>query len=389
MPSTGALPKDAKQDDEQEPEDWAGLPKSQRKKLKKAKRASAVGSEQSESATPAEDLLKDPASESQLADNQAAQEPTDEHKPTDASRQSTVPGETSTSEIKQVEQQLEPSTATSEPTTDPTPAEEQATIVATPEQPPGDPKPPDKEPDPLSPSSKKDKKKAKKQAKKAVPFLADETPEAANSDTQPSLSIPTLSETQLPFSGIPTSYPQPFTNNELVDDNDVKIEDVREDGGHEEEKKEEDFEYEVAKRVVEDVQDQGVGERQGEQMEDARAEAGKEKLAVVEGEVSETMTTEPSATGLEPMTVEQQAAPIPSQEPAAAEVDAAALEIEKPTLAVEELAPEPNILDKSTVVEQSPTGAATTPRFRSTRLCDRPADCSSSTRRDREHCGRS
>ena len=354
MPSTGALPKDAKQDDEQEPEDWAGLPKSQRKKLKKAKRASAVGSEQSESATPAEDLLKDPTSESQLADNQAAQEPTDEHKPTDASRQSTVPGETSTSEIKQVEQQLEPSTATSEPTTDPTPAEEQATIVATPEQPPGDPKPPDKEPDPLSPSSKKDKKKAKKQAKKAVPFLADETPEAANSDTQPSLSIPTLSETQLPFSGIPTSYPQPFTNNELVDDNDVKIEDVREDGGHEEEKKEEDFEYEVAKRVVEDVQDQGVGERQGEQMEDARAEAGKEKLAVVEGEVSETMTTEPSATGLEPMTVEQQAAPIPSQEPAAAEVDAAALEIEKPTLAVEELAPEPNILDKSTVVEPSP-----------------------------------
>ena len=354
MSSTGALPKDAKQDDEQEPEDWAGLSKSQRKKLKKAKRASAVGSEQSESATPAEDFLKDPTFESQLADSQAAQEPTDEHKPTDASRQSTVPGVASTNEMKQVEEQLEPPTATSEPTTDPTPAEQQATIVSTPEQRPGDPKPPDKEPDPLSPPSKKDKKKAKKQAKKAVPFLADETPEAANSDTQPSLSIPTLSETQLPFSGIPTSHPQPFTNNELVDNNDVKIEDIREDGGHEEGKKEEDFGYEVAKRVVEDVQDQGVGERQEEHMEDVRAEAGKEKLAVVEGEVPETMTTEPSATGLEPMAVEQQVAPIPSQEPAAAEVDAAALEIEKPTLAVEEPAPEPNILDKSTVVESSP-----------------------------------
>jgi hypothetical protein len=355
LPSATAPVTTVQQDNEQEPEEWAGLSKSAKKKLKKTKRASVTDGEPSGPAAPLENLQQDLATEPQPAEPQAAKELTHEQTPADAVFESTVPGEESTSKAKQVEAQLEQTTATEEPTTDPTPAEDQATTVATPEQPPGDPKPPDKEADSPSTPSKKDKKKAKKQAKKAESFLADETPEAANSDTQPSLSIPTLSETQLPFSGIPTSYSQPFTNNELVDDNDAKIEDAREERGRGEEKKEEDTKDRVTERVMEDVQEKELEERPEEQVEKLAADAVKQEPMIISEEVPEESATEASVATEEPKVIEKPATSTESQEPVVAGANMPTVDIEGQVSTVEERAPESSIPIEPTVVESSPT----------------------------------
>jgi hypothetical protein len=353
MPSTMATSIDVQQDDEQEPEEWAGLSKSQKKKLKKAKRASVAEGEPSQPATPVEGLPKDVRAEHQSSSFDAAKEIMSEQT-TDAGQSSTLPATDSTSEIKEAEANLEPPTTTSEPTASSMPANDPAPTRATPEPSPGDPKPPDKEPDlPSSPSSsKKDKKKAKKQAKKATttePFLADETPEAANSDTQPSLSIPTLSETQLPFSGIPTSYPQSFTNNELVDDfNDErkKEREIDDATGEKEKKEEEDVKSKVEEKSVE--------EEQEKKEEEVVAEAKElEEPSLVVEQLPERTPTEVVAAEEKPTEVEQPTDLAASQESTSSITDFAAKDTEEQASIVEDLVSDTTIPIDITVTEPS------------------------------------
>lgn len=111
------------------------------------------------------------------------------------------------------------------------------------------------------PPSKKDKKKAKKKNKSTietepVPFLAHETPEAANSDTQPSPTPSIPSETPLLLSGIPTSYPHvrdiAFVDNDGKKEMDVQGESV--ENGKEESDELVDVEEKEIERKVESEQ---------------------------------------------------------------------------------------------------------------------------------------
>ena len=356
IPSTTATSTDVQPDDEQEPEEWAGLSKSQKKKLKKANRASVAEVEPSRPATPAEDLSKVLSAEPQSSVPEVIKETTTEQMP-QVDEPRALPVTKPISEAKQAEAYLEQPTATSEPTTTSTPAEDPAPTTATPDPSPGDPKPPDRELEaPSSPSSsKKDKKKAKKQAKKATPaepFLADETPEAANSDTQPSLSIPTLSETQLPFSGIPTQYPHSFTNNGLVDDFDdkeVEIEDAREERRREGEKKDEE-KRDVQREIVE----RGVEEEQEKKVEEVVAEAEQRgEPSVVVEELPEQTATEAVAAEEKPTEVEQSVESTAAQEPTTAVSDVAEKDIKEQAPIVEDLGSEATIPVHTSVTEPS------------------------------------
>jgi hypothetical protein len=163
----------------------APLSKSQKKKAKKAKRASGIDVEESQPATPVEEIQRELVSEAQSITPSTTQEP-----------------ETQPSAPQTTDQTL------------------------------------DDEDTAWSSFSKKDKKKAKKQKAETEPFLAVEaTEEAKVSESQSSLSPSTNSETPIQFSGIPTSYPSVSTD-DRVDFNDargldestsVAVDDVKED----------------------------------------------------------------------------------------------------------------------------------------------------------------
>lgn len=251
--------------DEAEPAEWANLSKAQKKKLKKAKRASVAGNEHSQPVTPAEELPRELAFETEQSLPQAVD--TAEPPPTPIIQEPSVvaeqPGPSATVPEATLETSVEASVdAPNEPIVKSknnkkkakgaSGIEDQLSLPATSVEeavqkleiqdqpaPPArieepaiaerpvayDTPPPGEAIEqasaavaPIAPvdestkTSKKDKKKAKKQQKQSateiVPFLALETPEEANvSDTQssPPPSIP--SETPLLLSGIPTSYP--------------------------------------------------------------------------------------------------------------------------------------------------------------------------------------
>jgi hypothetical protein len=164
----------------------APLSKSQKKKAKKAKRASGIDVEESQPATPVEEVQRELVSEAQPVTPSATEE---------SGTQPSAP--------QAIDQTL------------------------------------DDEDTAWSSFSKKDKKKAKKQKKaETEPFLAVEaTEEAKVSESQSSLSPSTNSETPIQFSGIPTSYPSASTD-DRVDFNDargldestsVAVDDVKED----------------------------------------------------------------------------------------------------------------------------------------------------------------
>ncbi|KAF2853932.1 hypothetical protein T440DRAFT_418119 [Plenodomus tracheiphilus IPT5] len=170
---------DIKEELEAEPAEWASMTKAQKKKAKKAKRTSAVETAPSEPATPTVEEPKELALDDPST-GPIEEAPVIPDKPIKENPPLTIATEDTVSDVKPTENMEE-----STPTT-----------------------------------SKKDKKKAKKQSKKTAtePFLAFETPEEAKvSDTQPSPSPSTLSETPIPFSGIPTSYPLPVIASEFVD----------------------------------------------------------------------------------------------------------------------------------------------------------------------------
>ncbi|KAK1918020.1 hypothetical protein P3342_000738 [Pyrenophora teres f. teres] len=296
--NTATSSTEIKQEDEQEPAEWANLSKSAKKKLKRAKRASIAEGEPSQPATTTEEVFKELITADQPVIPTVAEGSTAKPKSAEVKLPSAVASSEPESNLKLAEEQASPSTATKEPTSTSTSANAHKTTSTTSEEPPGDHKPPDKEeaaaadePEPSSPVSKKKKaKKAKKQqqqeeeeAKKVESFLADETPEAANSDTQPSLSNPTLSETQLPFSEIPTSYPQPFTNDELVVND---YDDVMERGerGSVEERKMEGVEKAES---VEEKKMESVEEKNMESVEEE--EKKKKEVVVVVQEEQEEM----------------------------------------------------------------------------------------------------
>ena len=145
------------------------LSKKDKKKAKKAKRGSIVDEEISQPVTPAEEVARELVLDEQPSTLTPVVEVASEQPPAD---QSTIV------------------TSIDEPTALPAVIEQ-----------------PD---DSATTSSKKKKKKAKKASvsePSTVPFLAHETPEAANSDTQPSPAPSIPSETSSLLSGIPTSYP--------------------------------------------------------------------------------------------------------------------------------------------------------------------------------------
>ncbi|KAF1945810.1 hypothetical protein EJ02DRAFT_368695 [Clathrospora elynae] len=314
-PSTAISLVDSKKDEEEEPAEWAGLSKSQKKKLKKAKHVSVADGEPSQPAIHAvDDLSKEVTLDEQSITPQVVHETNAESKP--------------------VEEQVSTDTAIEEPASDKKPVEEQLSTATAAEGPGSDPKPAEAEEDP-PPTSKKDKKKAKKAGKKAVPFLADETPEAANSDTQPSLSNSILSETTIPFSGIPTYYPHTFVN-ELID-SPATGESVQEEGSKEvgevEEKKEVDVEekkevdVEEKKEVdVEEKKEVDVEEKKEVDVEEVvKAEGVQEPVVeVVSADVPPESSRELGDVKVEKaLEVEQPATSSELQEPMAEEVETA------------------------------------------------------------------
>ena len=206
-PTVDDLPRDVQEE--------AAVPvsKKDKKKAKKAKRASTVEDQPTEPATSVEEIVKELA----LEDQPSASVPVEEPQLQDAPFNDQAPD----------------NPMTDKPTSTPAPAEDSNDLAL---------------------SSQKDKKKAKKQQKKSeldtVPFLAHETPEAANSDTQPSPTPSIPSETSLLLSGIPTSYPH------VRDSAFVEI------GG---EKEQEESAVVVEKDDVRDVGKESVDEKEIEQ----------------------------------------------------------------------------------------------------------------------------
>ncbi|KAH7355572.1 hypothetical protein BKA66DRAFT_503092 [Pyrenochaeta sp. MPI-SDFR-AT-0127] len=233
------------------PEAGAVLSKSQKKKAKKSKRASVAESEPSQPATPSEEVVKELVQQEQPSVPQLIEEPTSGEQPGDA--QVTSPH------------------LLDELTSEPKPIEEDDTPAST---------------------SKKDKKKAKKQSNKSVPFLAHETPEEAKvSDTQPSPSHPIPSETPIPFSGIPTSYPLPVIASEFVDftSADVQPERARESVEEVEEVKEAgERALSVEKEVGEPTVDNGDS---AVAKKEKKSKKGKKRGSVVEEPSADTSTT--------------------------------------------------------------------------------------------------
>ena len=321
----------AKDDEETEPVEWANLSKTAKKKLKKAKRASIAESELVQPEANVDHASKEPSS---------------------AEQSTTLPVvDESAVEAKSAQEQLQPPITVDEPTSGPSSAEEKTTTDPIPGETVNDAKPPDREPDGPPPSSNKDKK-AKKQAKNSESFLADETTEAANSDTQSSLSIPTLSETQLPFSGIPPSYSQTFAN-ELVDSG-VKKDDVQEARG----------ELEKSGDVVE-----GAVREEREEENDVAIEIAKQEPEVLKEEVMEKSVEDVKEVEKESLHREQGAASVAPQEPATGDIEPAVMEkkiederqelVEQPASEVPSMstAPEPPVTEPTSTTEVEPAAS--------------------------------
>jgi hypothetical protein len=355
-PSAASPLAESKQDDEQEPAEWTGLSKSQKKKLKKAKRASLAEGEPSQPSTPAEEMPR----ESTLKDLPTTEEAVVESKAADEEPVTTVSNEQPASSSKQTEEQLPVSVTVEEPTKEPRPAEDQdATTTTALAKPAGDPEPPDKEPDDPPLTSKSSKKKAKKQAKKDESFLAGETPEAANSETQSSPTNSKLSETPIPFSGIPTSYPLRFTNDELVDisveRNEENEESEKEQGGDDVEKKVEGGDDESV------VTEKDVEEQKEEKVEDVLVGVEKQEPATaLEEALDRGVGVLEGVEGARPVEVEQPATLSEPQQPVIDEVEIATAKKSKKEKKRASVAEEPVPQAPSPITEPAPTLAEPT-----------------------------
>jgi hypothetical protein len=369
-PSAASSLAESKQYDEQEPAEWAGLSKSQNKKLKNAKRASFTEGEPSQPSTPAEEMPR----ELTLKDLPTTEEAVVESKAADEEPVTTVSSEQPASSSKQTEEQLPVSVTVEEPTNEPTSAEDQdVTTTTSPTKPAGDPEPPDKEPDDPPLTSKSSKKKAKKQAKKDESFLAGETPEAANSETQSSLTNSKLSETPIPFSGIPTSYPLRFTNDELVDisveRNEEKEESEKEQGGDDVEKKVEGGDDESV------VTEKDVEEQKKEKVEDVLVGVEKQEPATaLEEALDRGVGVLEGVEGARPVEVEQPATLSEPQQPVVDEVEIATAKKSKKGKKRASVVEEPVPQAPSAIAETAPTLAepTTTAEVKSATVLEAP-----------------